>query len=112
MVPDDGNFFVKCIRQQLFTTSGQQDEHLQRYAQYHLWSSALLDKKLHANATTAATAAAAAALGSPNVEQAPDADSPEQLLAGAAALESMQHSGGDLDCADGEQQRPIAAGEA
>jgi hypothetical protein len=107
LLPADGNYFVECIRKHLFTTSDALDQHLQRHAQYNLWGSVMLEK-LRANVTTAALAAAAEALGTPNEEN--DTNSANVLLAGAAAWESMQEAAGEVDPEEAEQALPLPAG--
>jgi hypothetical protein len=96
LLPADGNYFVECVRRDLFTTTAELDIHLQRYAKYHLWTSAILDK-MRADIADTTAAAAAAALGSPNEAHQADPDSADVLLAGATAYEAMQHLDGEKD---------------
>lgn len=106
VLPADGDYFVECVRQGIFTTTAELDRHIQAYAKYNLWTNAVLDK-IRGDVDSFVAQAAAAALQLPTpTGDTQDHDSPEVYSAGAAAFETMQMEEGADPACEKELQAP------
>lgn len=108
----DGDYFVECVRQRIFTTIAELDKHIKAYAKYHLWTNAVLDQ-VRGDIDSFVSQATAAALQLPHPgthdgpdNEAADPDSAEVYAAGAAAFQTMQLEVGREQDSEPEQGAP------
>ena len=84
VLPEDGDFFLECVRQGIFKTTDDLDKRLQAYNTYNMHSTATLDKLRGGVEESMDTVLHA--LGAFDPEDA-DAHGPAAVLAGAEAME-------------------------